>query len=104
MRPGAGSRDDHAPKDRELVGDSEPGSLLCFLLLLFIPSSKRPFDRQFFMQGLNALAFLWLPVWLISALLAIASGLLGSRKWLYASLPPILSAWVSWTLLAGIPF
>jgi hypothetical protein len=35
-----------------------------FWLLLFFGSARRPHDREFLMQGLDALAFDWLPVWL----------------------------------------
>jgi hypothetical protein len=75
-----------------------------FWLLLFLGSAKRPSDREFFMQGLDALAFVWAPIWLLSAMFAVASGILGSRRWLLAALAPLLSAWLSFSLLASIPF
>ncbi|MGP8251737.1 MAG: hypothetical protein ACLQHF_06855 [Terracidiphilus sp.] len=75
-----------------------------FWLFLLLGSARRPLDREFFMQGLNALAFVWLPVWLLATLFAVVAATLGSRRWLFAVLAPLTSAWLSWTLLASIRF
>jgi hypothetical protein len=77
---------------------------LVFWLLLLPGSARRPLDREFFMQGLDGLAFVWLPIWLFSSLFAALSGVLGSRRWLFAVLAPLFSAWLSFSLLASIPF
>jgi hypothetical protein len=77
---------------------------LAFWLLLFLGSARRPTDREFFMKGLDALFYICLPIWSFSALLAVASGVLGSRRWLFATLAPFLSAWITANLLGSIPF
>jgi hypothetical protein len=92
------------PKLANWFGGLSLALSLVFWLLLLLGSARRLLDREFFMQGLDALAFVWLPVWLFSALLSVASGIMGSRRWLLAVLAPLLSAWLSFSLLASIPF
>ncbi|MGA7343821.1 MAG: hypothetical protein WBE72_05105 [Terracidiphilus sp.] len=86
------------------IGSLSLALSLAFWLLLLLGSARSLSDREFFMQGLDALFYVWLPVWSFSALLAVASAILGSRRWLLAALAPLLSAWLSLILLAGIPF
>jgi hypothetical protein len=56
------------------------------------------------MQGLDALFLSWEWIWPLGFVLAIAAGILGSKRWWLAALAPIFSFWVSGAVLASIPF
>ena len=77
---------------------------LLYWLLLFLGSARHHFQREQFMMGLKAFAYLWNPIWALALLLAILAIVMGSRRWALAALIPVCSLLISWSLLASVPF
>jgi hypothetical protein len=77
---------------------------LLFPLLLSLDAVKHHFDREQFMLFLNALAYIWNPVWFLAFVLSIAALVMGSWRWGLAVVLPVASCWLSWTVLASVAF
>jgi hypothetical protein len=77
---------------------------LLYGILLYLDAAKHHFDREQFMTFLDAIAFVWLPVWLVGFLLSIAAMATGSRKWGLAVALPLVSCWISWSILGSSAF
>jgi hypothetical protein len=77
---------------------------LLYWFLLCLDAAKHHFEREQFMLFLNGLAYVWLPVWLLGLLLSIAAMVMGSRRWGLAAVLPLVSCWLSWSILASVPF
>jgi len=86
------------------LGYTGLGLSLAYPLFLFLDAVKHHFDREQFMLFLNALAYLWNPVWLLAFVLSIAALVIGSRRWGLAAALPVVSCWLSWTVLASVAF
>jgi hypothetical protein len=77
---------------------------LGFWLLLCYGSAREHFAREHFMQGMKILFHVWEPVWVLGFVLSLAAAVVGSRRWLLATLLPIISFLVSVVVLASVPF
>jgi hypothetical protein len=77
---------------------------LIYWLLLYLDAAKHHFDREQLMLFLDGIAYVWIPVWLLGVLLSISAMIMGSRRWGLAVLLPVVSCWLSWSLLANIAF
>jgi hypothetical protein len=77
---------------------------LAFWLLLCLGSAKSHFARERFMQGLMPLFHVWEPVWALGPVLALAATVAGSKRWMFATLLPVVSFAISAVILASVPF
>jgi hypothetical protein len=92
------------PKTGRVMGYLSLALSLLYWMLSGLDAAKHHFNREQFMLFLDDLFYVWLLVWPLGFLLSIAGMVLGSRRWGLATLLPVLSCWISMSLLSSIPF
>jgi hypothetical protein len=75
-----------------------------YWLLLYLDAARHHFDREQFMLLLHGLAFVWLPIWGLGLLFALAAMVMGSMRWGLVAVFSVVSCWLSWSILGSVPF